>query len=104
MFCYYMITVSAATLLKENPIFRATLFIISGMLKRSNFCLQVVLVENKEESIEKALMRIENLNLANISVQLSNLEYFTGPFNIGISLHACGSATDLVLQKCLRAR
>ena len=25
----------------------------------------------------------------------------TGSFNIGVSLHACGVATDLVIQKCI---
>jgi len=30
-----------------------------------------------------------------------NLDYFHGQFNIGTCLHACGVATDLVLQQCL---
>ena len=32
-----------------------------------------------------------------------NLDYFCGDFDIGVSLHACGLATDLVLAKCLSA-
>ena len=32
-----------------------------------------------------------------------NLDYFCGGFDIGVSLHACGLATDLVLAKCLSA-
>ena len=32
-----------------------------------------------------------------------NLDYFCGSFDIGVSLHACGLATDLVLAKCLSA-
>lgn len=31
-----------------------------------------------------------------------NLDYFTGSFDIGISLHACGVATDLVIQQCIK--
>ncbi|WAQ99326.1 GSTCD-like protein [Mya arenaria] len=30
-----------------------------------------------------------------------NLDYFQGSFDIGVCLHACGVATDLVLQQCL---
>ena len=30
-----------------------------------------------------------------------NLVYFTGRFDIGVSLHGCGAATDLVMQCCL---
>ncbi len=29
------------------------------------------------------------------------MDYFVGKFDIGVSLHACGVATDLVIQKCL---
>ena len=32
-----------------------------------------------------------------------NLDYFRGAFDVGLSLHACGLATDLVLAKCLSA-
>ena len=31
----------------------------------------------------------------------SNVDYFHGNFDIGVCLHACGVATDLVLQRCL---
>jgi hypothetical protein len=31
-------------------------------------------------------------------------EYFNEPFSIGLSLHACGVATDLVLRKCWKIR
>jgi len=65
---------------------------------------QVVLVENKEESIDRALTRIQRLKLQNVSIFLSNLEHYNGSFNVGTALHACGSATDLVLRKCLTAK
>ena len=29
------------------------------------------------------------------------MDYFTGSFNIGVCLHACGVATDQVLQRCI---
>nr|XP_022903319.1 glutathione S-transferase C-terminal domain-containing protein homolog [Onthophagus taurus]XP_022903320.1 glutathione S-transferase C-terminal domain-containing protein homolog [Onthophagus taurus] len=61
----------------------------------------IILVENKERSLEMALNRIKSLKLTNIQIVQSNLDYFIGKFNIGISLHACGVATDLVIQKSI---
>lgn len=61
----------------------------------------VVLVENKEESLSRALARIEALGLLNIVSFQSNLDYFDMPFDVGVCLHGCGVATDLVLQKCV---
>nr|CAH7735483.1 unnamed protein product [Callosobruchus chinensis] len=62
---------------------------------------QVVLVENKEQSLSRARERIIKLGLHNVTIVQSNLDYFTGSFDIGIALHACGVATDLVIDKCL---
>ena len=30
-----------------------------------------------------------------------NLGYFKGDFDVGVCLHACGVATDMVLQQCI---
>ena len=60
------------------------------------------MIENKEESIERAKSRIEMLKLTNVTLFLSNLEYFDEPFDVGVTLHACGSATDLVLEMCFK--
>lgn len=60
----------------------------------------VVLLENKDKSLERAVDRIKKLNLRNVEVVQSNIDYFQGTFDIGIALHACGVATDLVLQLC----
>ncbi|XP_035827501.1 glutathione S-transferase C-terminal domain-containing protein [Aplysia californica] len=62
---------------------------------------QVYLVENKEESLLKACSRLEALNLSNVALYQCNLDYFVGKFHVGVCLHACGSATDMVLQLCL---
>eukprot|EP00794_Sanderia_malayensis_P006758 gene6758-7518_t len=65
---------------------------------------QVILVENKEQSVARAVGRISNLGLKNIRICHSNLDYFCGHFDIGVALHACGVATDLVMDACLRER
>ncbi|KAG1658463.1 Glutathione S-transferase C-terminal domain-containing [Nymphon striatum] len=64
----------------------------------------IILVENKESSMSRARNRVKLLELPNISFYQGNLDYYKGKFDIGISLHACGVATDLVLQKCLEQR
>lgn len=63
---------------------------------------KIILLENKEMSLARARERIEKLNLDNVILLQCNLDYFIGQFDIGVSLHACGVATDLVIQHCLR--
>ncbi|KAJ3614452.1 hypothetical protein NHX12_018024 [Muraenolepis orangiensis] len=65
---------------------------------------QVILIENKEESQDRARSRARDLGLDNIGLIQANLDYFTAPFNIGVALHACGVATDMVVEHCIRAR
>ena len=65
---------------------------------------RIILVENKEESLRRAESRVKTLGLPNVSFFQCNLDYFTGHFEIGVALHACGTATDLVLAKCVQKR
>ncbi|NXI37464.1 GSTCD protein, partial [Galbula dea] len=65
---------------------------------------QVVLIENKELSLVRAKERSDQLGLNNIWFIQANLDYFIGTFNIGVALHACGVATDMVIEHCLKAR
>ncbi|XP_063852836.1 glutathione S-transferase C-terminal domain-containing protein homolog [Scylla paramamosain] len=65
---------------------------------------RVLLVENKASSLQRARERVRELQLRNVWFVQSNLDYFRGPFDIGVSLHACGAATDLVLGKCMAKR
>lgn len=65
---------------------------------------QVILIENKEESLVRARDRSLQLGLQNISFIQANLDYFIGNFQVGVALHACGVATDMVLDRCVRAK
>ncbi|XP_059507279.1 glutathione S-transferase C-terminal domain-containing protein isoform X2 [Stegostoma tigrinum] len=65
---------------------------------------QVILVENKGESLIRAKDRCDDLKLNNIWFIQANLDYFTGPFEIGVALHACGVATDMVIDHCMKAQ
>lgn len=62
---------------------------------------QVVLLENKAESLDRAKVRARALGLSNVLFLQTNLDYCRGPFDIGVSLHACGVATDIVLSLCV---
>ncbi|CAK8683809.1 glutathione S-transferase C-terminal domain-containing protein-like [Clavelina lepadiformis] len=63
----------------------------------------VVLIDNKEESLDRARKRIKTIGLQNITIYQSNLENYRGVFNVGVALHACGVATDMVLRHCMEA-
>jgi len=60
-------------------------------------------VENKEQSVHRAIERIACSDLNNVTVVQCNLGRFRAPFDVGICLHGCGVATDLVLTKCIAA-
>lgn len=62
---------------------------------------RIILVENKEESLDRARARISSLEMKNITIYQCNLEYFRGSFEIGVALHACGVASDMVVQSCI---
>lgn len=65
---------------------------------------QIVLLENKEESLMRAKQRVDQLGLSNVHFFQCNLDYFRGQFDVGTSLHACGVATDIVLMHCTARR
>ncbi|KAI5107743.1 glutathione S-transferase C-terminal domain-containing protein, partial [Silurus meridionalis] len=65
---------------------------------------QIILIENKEESLVRARDRSSQLGLQNISFIQANLDYFIGNFHVGVALHACGVATDMVLDRCVQAK
>ena len=63
----------------------------------------IILVETKWGSLRYAKERIDELGLKNISLCLAHMEQFVGRFELGVSLHACGSLTDKVFQQCIRS-
>lgn len=65
---------------------------------------QIILLENKEESLMRARERVDLLQLDNVRFYQCNLDYFIGQFDIGCSLHACGVATDIVLSLCINQK
>ena len=63
---------------------------------------QIILVETKWGSLRYAKERIDKLGLTNVTLCLAHMEQFIGSFELGVSLHACGTATDIVLQQSAR--
>lgn len=63
----------------------------------------IILLENKEQSLLNARKRVHDMNLKNIYFFQCNVDFYIGKFDIGVALHACGIATDLVLDKCLKS-
>ncbi|XP_014260137.1 glutathione S-transferase C-terminal domain-containing protein homolog [Cimex lectularius] len=64
----------------------------------------IILLDNKENSLKRAKERINALKITNVYIIQANLDYYIGQFQTGVSLHACGVATDLVIQKCIQQR
>lgn len=62
----------------------------------------IILLENKEESLNRAKKRVQRLKLTNVKFCQCNLDYFKADFDIGTSLHACGLVTDLVIRCCIQ--
>ena len=60
----------------------------------------IILVETKWGSLNFAQKRIQKLGLKNVTLCLCHMNHFTGHFDVGVSLHACGTATDMVIKYC----
>ena len=63
----------------------------------------VYIVEKKLQHCVLATERAELAGLTNIIVSNCELSDFTKSFDVGIGLHACGPATDLIHSLCLAA-
>ncbi|KAG6602910.1 Glutathione S-transferase C-terminal domain-containing protein [Phytophthora cinnamomi] len=63
-----------------------------------------VLLDKKEPSLAIAEERIAAAQLTNVEIFCGFIDDYHKPFDVGIALHACGEATDMVMQKCLAGR
>ncbi|XP_049706450.2 glutathione S-transferase C-terminal domain-containing protein homolog [Helicoverpa armigera] len=62
----------------------------------------IILLDNKVQSLSRARDRVHKMRMNNVFFFQCNVDFFIGEFDIGIGLHACGIATDLILDKCLK--
>ena len=63
-----------------------------------------VLLDKKRWSLLVAERRCEELGLTNVRCVDALVADFGEPFDLGLALHACGGATEDVLESCVRAR
>ncbi|RYG69297.1 methyltransferase [archaeon] len=66
--------------------------------------LQLTVLDLKEQSVQRARRRVLLSGLRNVEVRLQDISTFDEEFDVGASLHACGSLSDQVLQKCVERR
>ena len=64
----------------------------------------VVVADINAESLEIVAQRAAEANLTNLSTWVGDVKGFAQPFDLALALHACGEATDLTLEACIRAR
>jgi hypothetical protein len=60
-------------------------------------------IDLKPEGIDIANDRVTRSELDNITLICGRIEDYDKDFDVGLSLHACGSATDAVIDACLKA-
>ena len=61
----------------------------------------VTFVELKKRSLDIARERAKEAGLTNVRFFEGDIQAFSEPFDVGIALHACGTASDLVLETCV---
>lgn len=61
--------------------------------------IKVIMCRSKAQSLVIAKQRAELARLKNISFIEQSIETYDPYFDIGIGLHACGIATDIIIDK-----
>lgn len=60
----------------------------------------VTIVELKKRSLDIARERANAAGLTNVRFFEGDIRAFDEPFDVGVALHACGDASDLVMEAC----
>jgi len=63
-----------------------------------------IMIDRKCKSIEIAKERVIAAKLDNVETIEGDISDFKSDFDVGIALHACGAASDLSLQICVKNR
>lgn len=65
--------------------------------------VHVTLVDRNDVSLALATRRRQELGLTNMDIVSSDVQLWTPtqPFNVGVAIHACGSLSDIILEKCI---
>ena len=63
----------------------------------------VTIVDFNSTALRLAAQRAAQLGLRNVATHCGDVGAFSGRFNVGLALHACGAATDMALARCREA-
>lgn len=63
-----------------------------------------VLLDAKKRSLDVAAARVKALGLTNVRCVLAVVSAFDEPYDVGLALHACGGATEDVIESCVARR
>ena len=63
--------------------------------------VEVICVDKNVRGLELGVQRAKDLSLSNYRTVEGEVMEFDEAFDVGVSLHACGAATDMVISKCL---
>jgi hypothetical protein len=64
----------------------------------------VTILDAKVSSVEIAWRRMKSISSRNVQAMVCRTEDYHDNFDIGVALHACGEATDAVMDKCIANR
>ena len=63
-----------------------------------------VAVDTKETALALLLARAERLGLKNVGISAGRIENYSGPCDVALSLHGCGSATDHCIEVAISGK
>lgn len=64
--------------------------------------IHVTLLDKNEVSLALAQKRKQELGLTNLEIVCSDVEAWqSGKFDVGVAIHACGSLSDIIMEKCI---
>lgn len=63
---------------------------------------RVIIADICETRIELAKERIRQSDVKNVTVWCGDVRYFDRSFDLGVALHACGAASDIVMEMCAK--
>lgn len=62
-----------------------------------------ILVDFSRNAVDIAAARAAEAGLTNCTFRVARIEEFDEPFDLGLGTHVCGGATDIAIDKCVRA-
>lgn len=66
--------------------------------------VHVILIDRNEVSLSLAQKRKQELEITNLEILCSDVQLWkSGKFDVGVAIHACGSLSDIIMEKCIES-